>query len=48
MAQSSTRLGHASPAITAAIYTYDFDTANRSDARRESLTALYGEAGSVR
>lgn len=38
----SRRLGHSNSAITLQTYTYEFETAQRRDEQRRSLTTLYG------
>lgn len=42
LAELSARLGHRDPAVTASVYTHEFERAARSDARRARLDALYG------
>jgi integrase len=42
LVELSARLGHRDPAITAAVYSHDFEAAARSDQRRARLDALYG------
>lgn len=42
LVETSARLGHSSPAITAAIYSHEFEAARRSPERRARLDALYG------
>jgi len=48
LAELSARLGHRDPAITASIYTHEFEAAARSDVRRERLDAMYGGAMAAR
>ena len=38
----SARLGHRDPAITAAVYSHEFESAARSSERRARLDAMYG------
>lgn len=45
LVELSARLGHRDPAITAAIYSHDFEAAARSDQRRARLDAMYGHDG---
>jgi integrase len=48
LVELSARLGHRDPAITAAVYSHEFEAAARSDQRRSRLDALYGaDDGSV-
>ena len=42
LAELSSRLGHANPAITASVYAHEFETASRGARRRERLDAMYG------
>lgn len=44
LVELSARLGHRDPAITASVYSHEFEAAARSDARRDRLDALYGSA----
>ncbi len=42
LVELSARLGHRDPAITAAVYSHEFEAAARSDQRRARLDAMYG------
>jgi integrase len=42
LVELAARLGHSNPAITAAIYSHDFEAQARSGERRARLDAIYG------
>lgn len=42
LVELSARLGHRDPAVTAAIYSHEFEAAARSDQRRTRLDGIYG------
>lgn len=42
LVELSQRLGHRDPAITASVYSHEFEAASRSDARRARLDTIYG------
>jgi integrase len=44
LVELSARLGHENPAITASVYSHEFEVARRSDERRARLDAIYGPA----
>lgn len=42
LVELSARLGHRDPAVTASVYSHEFEAAARSDQRRARLDAMYG------
>lgn len=44
LVELSARLGHRDPAVTASVYSHEFEAASRSDERRRRLDDLYGSA----
>lgn len=42
LVELSARLGHRDPAVTASVYSHEFEAAARSDSRRARLDAIYG------
>ena len=42
LVELSARLGHGNPAITASVYSHEFEVARRSHERRARLDAIYG------
>ncbi|MCA1677573.1 MAG: hypothetical protein LC777_00810 [Actinobacteria bacterium] len=42
LVELSARLGHANPAITASVYSHEFESARRSEERTARLDAIYG------
>ncbi|MDQ3067997.1 MAG: hypothetical protein M3R12_12745, partial [Actinomycetota bacterium] len=42
LVELSARLGHGNPAITASVYSHEFEVARRSGERTARLDAIYG------